>query len=192
MNPSTDRVPPSGDSRRWSLATLSDVLGPWTAVAAVTAFVTGSLATWRLQRQLVWPALKADLETAAVDVVAVTPWDAILLQVRIALVVGAVLAVEVVVYSARSVLVPADWRPVVSPSVRAVSIVVGLVAFPAGAVVGYDYLVAAAVEALAGDSAWTVTRWAELAYYGSILSGVATQVALVSVALGAGRQQSPG
>lgn len=63
-----------------------------TVVAAVVVFSTGGLATFLWLRAVAWSALKADLSGSAGTIVAVTPWEVILLQATVALAVGLVFA----------------------------------------------------------------------------------------------------
>ena len=68
-------------------------------------FVIGLMGTIYLLRNFVWARLKADLNVQEdIVVVAVTPFDVILLQVKIGLLVGVIVALPLLLYYSRDAL----------------------------------------------------------------------------------------
>ena len=68
-------------------------------------FVVGLIGTIYVLRAFVWQRLKADLNVnPAIDIVAITPFEVILLQVKIGLVVGVVLTIPPLIYYSRDSL----------------------------------------------------------------------------------------
>jgi len=80
------------------------------------AFVIGMLGTIMAMRAVVWPQLKQDLLAQGASVIAQTPFDVILLQVKIGLGVGIVFALPVLVYYAKGPLAERDIVPDVDVS----------------------------------------------------------------------------
>jgi len=67
-------------------------------------FVVGLLGTIYLMRVLIWPVLERDLLARGASVVAITPFDVILLQAKIGIVIGILLALPLFLYYARQPL----------------------------------------------------------------------------------------
>ncbi|MDX1747712.1 MAG: twin-arginine translocase subunit TatC, partial [Halobacteriales archaeon] len=67
-------------------------------------FVVGLLATIYAMRIWIWPILKRDLLAQGADVVAITPFDVILLQAKIGIMVGLLLSLPLMVYFGREPL----------------------------------------------------------------------------------------
>ncbi|WP_436907410.1 twin-arginine translocase subunit TatC [Halosimplex marinum] len=171
-------------------AVLGEARNPVTLLAAIAAFLVGSVTTWYALRVAAWAVLEADL-TALVDVtvVATTVWDVILAQAQVAAAVGLLLAVEAVCYRARGALLGDRWWPgdPLPGTVRAFLVVAGAALFPVGVLVGYDYIVPVVVDLLAGDgTSWLVVRWARITLGTAVVSGLAAQLAFVGVVVGLG------
>src|SRR6056297_295360 len=64
-------------------------------------FVVGMIGGIMLMRAVVWPTLKHDLLARGADVIAQTPFDVILLQVKIGLMTGILLTVPALLYFMR-------------------------------------------------------------------------------------------
>jgi len=155
---------------------------PGTVLCSVAVFLVGATTTFDAMRRVVWPGLQADLNGAAVDVVAVTPWAIIRLQLWAAGLVGAALAAETLAYGVRGSVLPAQWgRGGRLPRWTRVGLVgLGAVVLPVGAAAGYEYVFPVVFGALADPgAAWSVVRWAGLAVHVSLAAGVAVQLAAV-------------
>jgi len=156
-----------------------------TLLAAVLAFLTGTLATFTAMRRVVWPVLRRDVNAIAgieTEIVAVAPFDVIFLQAQVALAVGLLLAVETVVYRARRAPELRRWwlGDALPAPVRVGLVLVGVGLFPVGAALGYDHLVPVVFEfAMGSDPSWSIVRWARIASVASFASGLAAQLALV-------------
>lgn len=178
------------DDRSSLRAVIEGTLGdPLTIVLGVVTFLAAVPMTVFAMQTLLWDVLRTDLnEGVTVDtLVAVTPFDVVFLQVRVALVVGFVLALEVVVLR--------RWWASTSyaGSRRALLALVGVTLFPVGTVLGYQFAFPVAAEVLAaGDSAWSVVRWAGLACDVSLATGVGTQVAFATGAAALSRSRNAG
>ncbi|MCU4801986.1 twin-arginine translocase subunit TatC [Halobacteria archaeon HArc-gm2] len=180
----------TADDRSSVRAVIVGTLGdPLAVVLGVVTFLAAVPATVFAMQAALWDVLRSGLNDAATveTLVAVAPFDVIFLQVRVALVVGFVLALEVVVLR--------RWWVSTSHagSRRALLALVGAVLFPVGAVLGYQFAFPVAVEVLAaGESAWSVVRWAGLACDVALATGVATQVAFATGAVALSRSRNDG
>jgi sec-independent protein translocase protein TatC len=162
-----------------------------TVVAAVATFLTASLTTFLWFRAGAWPALKTDLSGFETTIVAVTPWDVILLQVMVGLVVGGVFALEAVCYRERAVLLTGSWpRFPLSTGVGRMLAVTGLAIFVLGAFAGYEQGLPLVVEALGRDQ-WSIVGLARTAAGVAVASGLAAQAVLVAAVLAYGRGGNP-
>jgi len=162
-----------------------------TVVAAVVTFLAVSLATVIWFRAAAWPALKADLSGFDVTVVAVTPWDVILLQVLVGLVVGVAFALEAVCYREQDVLLAGSWpRFPLAAGVRRMLVVVGVAVFVLGAFVGYEQVFPVVVDAL-DRNRWSIVGLGRTSAAVGITSGLATQALLVAAVLAYGRGGRP-
>lgn len=173
-------------------ALVSEARGdPLTLIAGIAAFLLGGVASWGALRVALWDGFKADLAGSAdVTVVATTPFDVVLLQARVALLVGLLFAVQAVLYRSRRALPLRRWFGAggLPGPVRATLVVVALAAFPVGAVLGYDFVFPAVVETVAaGDASWSIVRWAGLASYTAIATGLVAQLSVVAAAVGLSR-----
>ncbi|WP_415378540.1 hypothetical protein [Halosimplex sp. TS25] len=184
-SPSTRKRAAGGSRIRTALADARN--DPWTLLAAVATFLLGAGSTWYALRIWIWPALTADLDAVhEISVVAVAPWDVILLQAQAAFAVGLVLAGESVCYRARGALLGERWSPSdpIPGAMRALLVAVGVALFPLGAALGYDRVVPVVLDILAGPgSRWTVVRWGRVSLLTAVVSGIAAQFAFVGTVL---------
>ncbi|SFS11441.1 Sec-independent protein translocase protein (TatC) [Halomicrobium zhouii] len=178
----------TADDRSSVRAVIVGTLGdPLAIVLGVVTFLAAVPVTVFAMQAVLWDVLQSSLNDAATVEThfRVTPFDVILAQVRVALVVGFVLALEAVVLR--------RWWASTSHagSRRAFLALVGAALFPVGAVLGYQIAFPVAVEVLAaGDSTWSVVRWAGLACDVSLATGVATQVAFATGAAALSRSRN--
>jgi sec-independent protein translocase protein TatC len=164
---------------------------PLTVVVAVVTFLTVSLTTFLWFRTAAWSALKADLSGFEVTVVAVTPWDVILLQAAVGLVVGVVFALEALCYRERDVLLAGSWpRLPLAAGVRRMLVVVGAAVFVLGAFVGYEEVFPVVVDTLGRDQ-WSIVGLGRSSAAVAIASGLAAQAVLVALVLTYGRGGTP-
>jgi len=155
-------------------------------------FVVGLLGGILAMRMVVWPTLEADLTSEGVRIITQTPFDVILLQVKIGLIIGALVALPVLLFSAREELgdrglinnVPiARWK-VASVAVAAVGL------FLLGAVYAYylffpimfDFLATNAQRAGLAPH-YSIVYWTQFILVLGISFGIAAQLPLVMSAL---------
>jgi len=142
-------------------------------LVAVLVFVTSVPTTIFAMQTMLWERLRNDLFAvrAGRDVVAVTPFDVIFLQVKVALLVGFLLALEVFLlrlWWARSAL-PRWSRPLVA--------LVGVTLLPVGVVFGYEFFFRAVFDLVFGDGLVSAPQFVRLACFVSLATGVAAQLA---------------
>jgi sec-independent protein translocase protein TatC len=164
---------------------------PLAVVLAVGTFLAASLATFLWFRAGAWPALKADLSGFETTIVAVTPWDVILLQATVGLIVGVLFALEAVCYRERDVLLTGSWpRFPLSTDVRRLLTLAGLAIFVLGAFAGYEQGLPLVVETLGRDQ-WRIVGLGRIAAVVAVASGLVAQAALVAAVLAYGRGGRP-
>ncbi|WP_336035574.1 Sec-independent protein translocase TatC [Halobacterium yunchengense] len=156
------------------------------------AFVVGLVGGIFAMRLYVWPTLERDLLEETAQVIAQTPFDVILMQVKIGLFAGAVTAIPVLLYHARQPLEDRDIIPDVS--VRRLHVaVVGVVCVGLGALgVGYAYFLFFPLmfDFLAGNAVgaglapkYGVVQWTEFILFLALSFALAAQLPLVVSAL---------
>ena len=155
-------------------------------------FVIGLMGTIYLLRNFVWARLKADLNVQEdIVVVAVTPFDVILLQVKIGLLVGVIVALPLLLYYSRDALKERGVWPRGIPrwKVGTVAGFSGLL-FTGGVAYGYGVFFPTAFQFLAQnavDSGFTPTysivKWAQFIILLSLSFGLAAQLPLAMSAL---------
>jgi sec-independent protein translocase protein TatC len=164
------------------------------AIVFLVAFLGTFYALWLY----VWERLKTDLFArlpARVDrqtsVVATTPFDVPLLQVKIALFVGAFVSLPVLLYYSRDALKTRGYWPQLGSRWKA-AIVVALAAalFALGASYGYFVFFPLMFEFLASNSVavgfeptYSIVLWAQFILLLSVSFGVAAQLPLVMTGL---------
>lgn len=159
--------PPSGSARRGVLV-------------GVVTFLISTVAAFIAMRAIVWSAVKRVLvDRDIAEVVAVTPWDVIVTQAWIAVLVGLVFGAEAFLYVARDALAPGRWwtGDPLPREVRAALVLLGAALFPVGAMLGYRAAFPVVVESLTESVA--IGRLLRIAAYVSIAAGLAAQSALV-------------
>lgn len=160
-------------------------------------FVIGLIGTIWVLRNLVWHRMKADLHAnippeVDVKVIAVTPFDVILLQVKIGLIIGILLAIPFLIFYSRDALRERGWWP--SDHVPRWKLLagsaVGLGLFVAGITYGYSLFFPLAFAFLASNAAqagfqptYSIVKWAEFIFLLSLSFGLAAQLPLVMSAL---------
>jgi len=155
---------------------------------AFLVFVLGLFLTVYSLRKFIWDTLKADLNANPnINVIAVTPFDVILLQVKIGLVVGVLLAIPVVIYYSRDALRERGWWPQGRVSRWQLAVLGVFIAglFVLG--VSYAYFVffpimlgfLASNAAAAGFSpTWSIVKWTQFIFLMSMSFGLAAQLPL--------------
>jgi sec-independent protein translocase protein TatC len=154
-------------------------------------FVAGLMLTiWGL-RAFVWNRMQTDLHTNPnIQVVAVTPFDVILLQVKIGLVVGVLVSLPFLLYYARDGLRERDlWIPDRVDLARwkiAVLVLVSVLLLLGGAAYAYllffplmlNFLASNAVQA-GFEPTYSIVLWAQFIFLLTISFGLAAQLPLV-------------
>ena len=154
-------------------------------------FVVGLIGTIIALQEFVWDRMKADLNANPdIQIVAVTPFDVILLQVKIGLVVGILLSLPVLVYYARDALRERGlWLPDridVSRAQYAGLALVSLGLLVAGVAYAYllffplmlDFLASNATSA-GFEPKYSIVMWAQFIFLLSVSFGLAAQLPLV-------------
>jgi len=152
-------------------------------------FVVGLLATIIFLNRWGWDRMKADLLSQAPEaqVIAVTPFDVILLQVKIGLVVGVLLSIPPLLYYSRDALRERGYWPTEIPrwQIALAAALAGLL-FLGGAAYGYVLFFPLAFDFLAGNAAaadleptYSIVKWAQFVFLLTLSFGLAAQLPLV-------------
>ncbi|SNZ15609.1 sec-independent protein translocase protein TatC [Natronoarchaeum philippinense] len=165
---------------------------------AFIAFVIGMMGTIWAMRAFVWEFLEANTksrmgpQTAEVtDIVVRTPFDVILLQVKIGLAVGILFAVPVLLYYGREAIVeradatvPINKRRVVGFAVTSVTLFVGGVIYAYGVFFPYmfEFLASNAVQAGVKPS-YGIVEYTEFILLLSLSFGLAAQLPMAMAVL---------
>jgi sec-independent protein translocase protein TatC len=151
-------------------------------------FVVSLVGTIILLQNYLWDALKRDLLTQDANVVAVTPFEVILLQFKIGLIVGVIVAIPTLLYLSRDALRRRGWLPK-SPVSRwkLAFIATGVVSlFVVGIAYAYllffpimfQFLIDTAVNS-GFTPTYSITKWMEFIILLSLSFGIAAQLPLV-------------
>jgi sec-independent protein translocase protein TatC len=162
-------------------------------------FLVGFLGTFYALRLYVWEFLKqvtraqmSALVSGEVSIIAQTPFDVILLQAKIGLVVGVVLALPAFVYFSRDALKERDlWPSSPVPVWQLASIFVGMVAlFVAGVAYGYYVFFPFTFAFLAQNAiaagftpTYSIVKWAQFIFLLTASFGLASQLPLAMTGL---------
>ena len=162
-------------------------------------FLVGFLGTFYALRLYVWDFLKritrAQMSaqiSGDVSIIAQTPFDVILLQAKIGLVVGVVLAIPSFVYFSRDALKERDlWPSSPVPVWQLVSILAGMVAlFVAGVAYGYFVFFPFTFAFLAQNAiaagftpTYSIVKWAQFIFLLTASFGLASQLPLAMTGL---------
>ena len=156
------------------------------------AFVVGMLGAIIAMRSYVWPQFKADLLAKGASVIAQTPFDVILLQVKIGLVVGVLLAIPVLAYYGKEPLVEREIIPDVSVArwKLVVLLVMALALAVGGSVYAYFLFFPLMFQFLAGNALgaglapmYSIVDWTEFIMVLAFSFALAAQLPLVMTAL---------
>ena len=149
---------------------------------------------WALQT-FVWDLLKQDLlfeqmnltTAEATEIVAVTPFDVILLQVKVGLIVGAVVSLPVLLYYSRGALRRRGFWPD-EPVSRWKVVAAGglaLVLFAGGLAYGYEFFFPVMFNFLAENAVnagfeptYSIVKWTEFILFLTLSFGLAAQLPL--------------
>ena len=155
-------------------------------------FVVGLLGTIWAMRAWIWPALEADLLAREASIVAITPFDVILLQAKLGIVVGLLLLLPFLLYYAREPLKRrglypeegvATWKLGAIGSMAAVLFGGGTVyAYNLFFPVMFDFLANNAVSAGLAPT-YSIVDWTQFILVLGLSFGVAAQLPLVMTAL---------
>jgi sec-independent protein translocase protein TatC len=162
-------------------------------------FLVGFLGTFYALRLYVWDFLKritrAQMSaqiSGDVSIIAQTPFDVILLQAKVGLVVGVVLAIPSFVYFSRDALKERDlWPSSPVPVWQLVSILAGMVAlFVAGVAYGYFVFFPFTFAFLAQNAiaagftpTYSIVKWAQFIFLLTASFGLASQLPLAMTGL---------
>jgi sec-independent protein translocase protein TatC len=158
-------------------------------------FVVAMMLTLWSLRNFLWDQLRRDLvynrmdfaTSQATDIIVVTPFDVILLQVKIGIIVGVIVSLPVLVYLSRGELRRRGYWPDESvPRWKIVSFVVAIFLLFIGGVsyayllffpIMFDFLAANAVQA-GFKPTWSIVKWTEFIFFLALSFGIAAQLPL--------------
>ncbi|MFP4627097.1 MAG: twin-arginine translocase subunit TatC [Natronomonas sp.] len=155
-------------------------------------FVIGFIGTFSLLRTYIWTILKADLNAHPdIVVVAITPFEVILLQAKIGLVAGMLIALPVLLYYSRDSLKERGRWPTGLPRWKAAAfVVVATLLFLGGVVYSYRLFFPIMFEFLASNAVgagfqptYSISMWAQFIFLLGLSFGLAAQLPLVMSSL---------
>lgn len=152
------------------------------------AFVVGLLAGIFVMRLFIWPTLEADLLPANAEVIAQTPFEVILMQVKIGLFAGVLAALPVLAYHAKRPLQDRDIVPPISVTRWQLGgvlvIAAGLAAL--GVLYAYFAFFPLMFQFLAGNAdtvglspKYSIVKWTEFILFLSLSFSLAAQLPLL-------------
>lgn len=153
------------------------------------SFLIGFLGTFYLLRNWVWDALEAALLVRGATVVAITPFDVVLLEAKFALIGGMLMAVPTLLYLSRDVFrehIRIPWSR--SKTLGICLLAVGLFVF--GVAYAYSVLFPFLFEFLAENAinagfqpTYSIVMWAQFILILSVVMGIAAELPLLMSAL---------
>ncbi|MES3516305.1 MAG: twin-arginine translocase subunit TatC [Natronomonas sp.] len=155
---------------------------------AFITFVIGLVATIWVLRAFIWERLKADLNANPdIVVIAITPFEVILLQVKIGLVVGVLLSIPVVIYYSRDALRRRGRWPQNLPRWKAAGFAgVSTLLFLGGVAYAYNLFFPLMFDFLASNAVgaglqptYSISMWAQFIFLLSLSFGLAAQLPLL-------------
>jgi sec-independent protein translocase protein TatC len=155
-------------------------------------FLVGLMGTIYVLRNFVWAQLKADLNVQEdIVIVAVTPFDVILLQVKIGLFVGIIVALPLLLYYSRDALKARGIWPTGIPRWKIATVgFFSFLLFCGGVAYGYAVFFPTAFRFLAENAVqsgfaptYSIVKWAQFIILLSVSFGLAAQLPLVMSAL---------
>ncbi len=158
-------------------------------------FVIGFITTFYSMSSVVWPYLRHMTKSGMphsvakhVQTVAVTPFDVILLQAKIAMFGGILLALPVLLYLGRDTIRDNDWYPEVSVSYWKIvpMITLGILLFVGGISYGYSVYFPIMFSFLAKNAVnahlqpkYGIVQWTEFVLIISLSFGLAAELPLI-------------
>ena len=163
-------------------------------------FVVGMIGTILALQYGVWDRLRADLLYSQMDlttqqatsIVAVTPFDVILLQVKIGAVIGILLSVPMLIYFGREGLRRRGWWPTEQiPAWKgALFVVTALGLFAVGVAYAYELFFPVMFNFLAGNASaagftpqYSIVKWFQFVFLLAVSFGLAAQLPLMMTVL---------
>lgn len=155
-------------------------------------FLVTLLATVYALRIFIWPKLEADLLAQGAEIIVLTPFDVILLQAKIGILIGILSMLPLVVYYARNPLKRRGWYPEEDiPRWKLVSIGgMAVVLFSGGVVYSYNIFfpvmfafLAHHTESVGLVATYSLVDWTQFILVLSLSFGFAAQLPLVMTAL---------
>ncbi len=157
-------------------------------------FLVGFVASFYALRSVGWPFLKEVTKSqmppslaADVTVIAVTPFDVILLQAKIGAIAGGVVALPVLLYYSRDSLRQRSWYPG-APIARwkiAILVLLALALFTGGMLYGYGVFFPLMFQFLADNATnagfetrYSIVKWTEFIAFLSLSFGLAAELPL--------------
>jgi len=155
-------------------------------------FILALVGTIVLLRNYIWDALKQDLLTEQAEVVTITPFEVILLQVKIGLIVGIIVSIPVLLYLSRDELRRRGWLPETPVARWKIGLLAGgiVTLFILGIAYAYflffpimfNFLIKTAVNS-GFNPTYSITKWMEFIVFLALSFGIAAQLPLVMSSL---------
>jgi sec-independent protein translocase protein TatC len=161
-------------------------------------FVIGLILTIYAMRAFIWPVLEADLlpkienlQGTQPETVAITPFDVILMQAKVGLVVGIALAIPAFLYYSREPLKARGWYPkdgLATPQIGGIA-AFAIALFFGGIVYSYNIFFPIMFDFLAKNAnnaglvnSYSIVYWTEFIFILAFSFGVAAQLPLLITA----------
>ena len=155
-------------------------------------FVFGLLLTIYVMRLAIWPILKRDLLTRGADIIVLTPFDVILLQAKIGILVGILFCIPFFIYYARDPLKERGIYPKTSIPIWKLVLIgsLSIFLFVGGITYSYriffplmfDFLAYNAISAGLSPT-YSIIDWTQFIFVLAFAFGVAAQLPLAMVTL---------
>lgn len=151
-------------------------------------FVIGFIGTFSILRTFVWSRLQADLNAHPdIVVVAITPFEVILLQAKIGLVAGVLISLPLLLYYSRASLKRHGRWPTGLPRWKAaVFLLVSVLLFLGGVIYSYVLFFPLMFQFLAGNAVgagfqptYSISMWAQFIFLLALSFGLAAQLPLL-------------
>ncbi len=163
-------------------------------------FVVGMIGTIMALQYGAWDRLRADLlysqmdltTSQATNIVAVTPFDVILLQVKIGAVIGILMAVPLLIFFGRDGLRRRGWWPTehIPAWKGALFVVISLGLFAVGVAYAYELFFPIMFNFLAGNALaagftpqYSIVKWSQFVFLLAVSFGLAAQLPLMMTIL---------
>ncbi|WP_247002845.1 twin-arginine translocase subunit TatC [Halosolutus gelatinilyticus] len=155
-------------------------------------FLLNFLGVFYFVRLVMWPRLEADLLARGAEIVALTPFDVILLQAKLATIGGIVLTVPILIVLVRTSIgergtrawLRRRWHVVLGTCALAIALFAGGVLYAYGVIFPFlfDFLAANAIQS-GFTPTYSIVHWTQFVLTLVLVMGVAAELPLVMTSL---------